>query len=125
MQSLGEHLRALVIEDDDQLRRVVERMVKMMVTEVVIAPNGAAGLAALAAHDFDLVITDLKMPGVSGIDVAKWIHANRPSVVVLVTSGFATAADHEEIERAGATLLRKPYTPQAIYEAVRAAMDAG
>ena len=114
----------MIIEDDDPVRRILARIIKLVHAEATTAEHGMAGLKALEQNAFDLVITDLKMPGVNGLDVVQWIRKHRSPLPVIVISGFATNEDSDKIAALGARLLRKPFTPDGVHDAMRLALRA-
>jgi CheY-like chemotaxis protein len=76
---------------------------------VVAAADGTDGAAYLGGLPFELVVTDLRMPGLGGLEVARRALDSQAPPTVVVASGFATAEDERVIEGMGAVLLRKPF----------------
>lgn len=111
-------IRVLLIEDDEPILCVLTRSVAMIGGHVTAVLSGDAGIEALNRERFDLVVTDLKMGRVSGLDVAAWISEHQTGLPVVVTSGYATVEDQCQIAELGAVLLRKPYSPQLLYAAM-------
>ncbi|WP_342363998.1 PAS domain S-box protein [Terrarubrum flagellatum] len=116
--------RILVVEDNPQVRELTIRRLEILGYETLVAENGPDAISLLEAAKVDLVFSDVVMPaGMSGFDVAGWVHKNRPEIRVLLTSGFAPeiASAGAETAFAGA-LLRKPYTQTDLARAVRKAL---
>ncbi|KPL25176.1 MAG: hypothetical protein AMJ75_01720 [Phycisphaerae bacterium SM1_79] len=91
---------------------------------VEVAEDGSNGLAMLQAESFDLVILDLKMPGLSGMDVLKKIKEDDPEAVVIVITGYATVESAVEAMRSGAyDFVPKPFTPDSLRAIVNRALD--
>lgn len=114
-------LRILVVDDDDMVRRVVARVAREFGAAVAEA-DGAAALRALQAGDFDLVISDIRMPPPDGLQLAAWVRGQRPGTRVLLISGFARPEDETLIAGLGATLLRKPFDAAALRQAIAGAL---
>jgi len=102
--------KVLVIEDDDTVRDVLRSFLSEKGFEATLAKNGEAGLDTLRAEKFDLVLTDLVMPGITGMDVLKEVIASKISMPVIVITGFGTVQTAVEAMRLGAfDYLTKPF----------------
>lgn len=82
--------RVLVIDDELSMRELLEIFFLKDQHEVILAANGRAGIAALKAQEFDLVITDLRMPGISGMEVVAYCRQQHPNTPIIVMTAFAT-----------------------------------
>jgi PAS domain S-box-containing protein len=114
--------RILVVEDDDQVRRLAERALGAAGYQVVSASAGEEALALVrsAAEPFQLLITDLVMPGWNGQEVAARFRALVPGAPVLMISGYTDdAATREGLLTAGQSFLPKPFTPAELAGRVR------
>lgn len=121
--------RVLVIEDDAQLRGLFCDWLRFLGYEPTGASDGAVGLALLDEGTYDLVLTDLVMPGMSGWDVIDLVRRRRPAQALVMITASATDLDPERLQRSGVKLLRKPISlkdfARAVAEAVgtRSATD--
>jgi hypothetical protein len=115
----------LVVEDEPAVRAVVERVLTAAGYRVLSAASGGEALALLSApgHKVDLVVTDVIMPEMGGSQLAARLRADWPSVRVLFTSGYAADEFGSQRVPPNALLLHKPFTPDALVRAVRAALD--
>jgi len=95
-------MRALIIDDEAYVRLVLEQTLREEGCEVVVAANGQAGLAALEHQPFDCVITDLRMPGLDGLGVLKWVADHQPGVDVVMLTGHGDVKDAVEAMKQGA-----------------------
>jgi two-component system response regulator AtoC len=95
-------MRALIIDDEAYVRLVLEQTLQEEGCEVVVAANGQAGLAALEHQPFDCVITDLRMPGLDGLGVLKWVADHQPGVDVVMLTGHGDVKDAVEAMKQGA-----------------------
>lgn len=113
--------RVLIVEDEEALRSVTARMLGEAGYEVVTAPNGLLAIEVLAAdpNRFDLVLTDVTMPKVSGPELAREIARRWPYTKVLFMTGYAEPLT--KIDES-AHLLSKPFTEQDLLDAVATAM---
>jgi CheY-like chemotaxis protein len=81
--------KVLLVDDDDQLRRVTERMLRVAGYHVVSAACGADALSAARRESFDILLTDMVMPGMSGRDLARDLLAEHPQMRVVYMSGYS------------------------------------
>ncbi|MBZ0117189.1 MAG: PAS domain S-box protein, partial [Sandaracinaceae bacterium] len=90
--------RILVVEDDDVVRRVAVRALSRLGYQVLEAHDAREALALAAApeHSFDLLMTDLSMPGLTGLELADRLRATRPDLRVLLASGYADDVSRPE-----------------------------
>jgi two-component system, NtrC family, response regulator PilR len=117
--------RLLVIDDEPDLRTLYELSLLREGYQVDTAENVQDALAALAADSFDLVITDMRLPDGSGMDVLQAIESQNRKERVMVITAFSSAESAVEALRAGAyDYLTKPVDLQQFRLAVRAALQA-
>jgi two-component system response regulator PilR (NtrC family) len=102
--------RILVVDDEQSMRDFLSIMLKKEGYDVVAAENGSGALKAIQAEIFDLVITDVKMSGVDGIEVLRTIKEVSPETVVIMITAFATAETAVEAMKLGAyDYITKPF----------------
>ena len=94
--------KILVVDDEQSMRDFLAIMLTKEGHEVVTAKNGADAIKAVQAEIFDLVITDVKMPGADGIDVLKSVKEISPETVVIMITAFATTETAVEAMKIGA-----------------------
>ncbi len=100
----------LVIDDDQSLRRVIEFSLAEQGHLVRTAATGEEGLALFGKERFDAVITDITMPGISGIEVLKKVQAAAPSLPVIVITAYGTVESAVEAMKLGAfDYITKPF----------------
>ena len=111
--------RVLLIEDDEDNRELMGEVLQDAGYEVVLVASGAEGLRTLAEQSIDVIVTDLGMPGMGGLEVAQAAKEIAPSVPVVVITGFT---DREDIKRARGreidAVLVKPVDPDALTSVV-------
>jgi signal transduction histidine kinase/ActR/RegA family two-component response regulator len=117
--------RVLVAEDDDAVRMVVIRILERAGYNVKGVDNGNAACMSAAAEEFDLVLMDVVMPGLSCRDAVQHIRNVAPHTRILLSSGYTAGASVARlVEHTGLDILRKPYDPDQLLRAVRTALDA-
>lgn len=119
-----DNIRILVIDDEKVIREGVERALSKRGFQIAKAEDGNRGLELLKEQDFDIVLTDLMMPGLDGFAVLDWIRQNQPHVQVIVITGFATVTKAVTAMKQGAfDFVGKPFTPDYIRVVVDRAVD--
>ena len=95
-------MRTLIIDDEEYVRLVLEQALREEGCEVTAVTHGAAGIEALQTTTFECVITDLRMPGLDGRAVLKWVREHQPDVDVLMLTGYGDVKDAVEAIKQGA-----------------------
>ena len=90
--------RALVVDDDETIRGIVSKMISLFGYEVLSADSGENGFDLFLKNRFDLVITDLDMPGMKGLDLAGIIKKESPYTLVILMTGQEKALIQAKIE---------------------------
>jgi CheY-like chemotaxis protein len=107
--------KVLVVDDDPVVGRSFERVLSGKGYAVITARDGEEALRKLSAEAYDVVFTDIKMPGMSGLEVAERVKASQPWLPVVIVTGYGTEENEARAEAAGvAEFLRKPLSPEAI-----------
>ena len=105
-----EQFRILVVDDDSEVREVLKDMLSIDGHEVVDCPDGYKALEMLENKTFDIVITDLGMPGISGLELAEEVHAKYPHIPIAMITGWGAQLDqHEAIMKGIKKVLAKPF----------------
>ncbi len=116
--------RILVIEDEPLIRETLADMLAMAGHQVTLASDGEGGLAQFKQGRFDIIFTDLGMPGTSGWEVARAIKQQQPSVPVVMVTGWGVGIDREELERNKVDqVLPKPFDIDQVLNLVRDLVD--
>ena len=116
--------RILVVDDDESLRRVTQVQLEQAGYAVTTAGDVAQALAILEKAPQDLVITDLKMPGRSGVDLLRKIRTEYPEIVVILVTAFGTVESAVEAIKLGAyDYITKPVNADALRLTVGRALD--
>ena len=108
-------LQVLVIDDDAVVGRSFDRVLSEKGYEVSTALSGEEALETINETNFDVVFTDIKMPGMDGLEVTKRIKARCPWTPVVVITGYGTEENEAKASVLGASgFVRKPLTPEMI-----------
>lgn len=107
---MPESIRVLVLEDDDSLRTMLVNLLGEEGYEVCSASNGLEALQHSRARPFDVIVADVRMEGMSGLDVLETVHQEAPETRSLVITGYASEEDSLRAIRAGVgDYLKKPF----------------
>jgi DNA-binding response OmpR family regulator len=122
--------RVLVAEDDDALRAMMASRLRGEGCEVIEACNGDQAFEMIAEIEdgaaqfdaLDLVIVDVRMPGLSGLEVLDLLRAGRDATPVLVVTAYPEPELRAEVRRLGAHLLAKPFGLSRLTQAANAVL---
>ncbi|MFI7435880.1 response regulator [Micromonospora haikouensis] len=115
--------RVLVVDDDPTVSDVVRRYLEQDGCEVRLAADGAAGLAAIATHRPDLVVLDLMMPGIDGLEVCRRIRRQLPGLPVIMLTALGEEADRVLGLEVGADdYVTKPFSPRELVLRIRSVL---
>ena len=112
----GADARILLVEDRPELSSAVQQILESVGFHVVSAADGAEALERAAGDSFELIVTDVVMPRMSGPELVRALRKRDPDLPVLYMSGYADR-DKNPVER-GDEQLAKPFTPDDLLEAV-------
>ena len=119
-----EKSRILVVDDEAVVREGVRRILEGDRYSVESCASGRAALDAMQEKDFDMVITDLKMPGMGGLEVLKTIKILQPEIPVIIITGYSTVDTAVDAMKNGAIdYIAKPFTPEQLIEKVCKAFE--
>jgi len=122
--SAPESGRVLVIDDEEEVRTLLDRQLRRLGYEVLQATDGPAGLATALDARPQVILTDLRMPGMDGHTLLRRLSAANLEVPVIVLSGQGNMEDVIDVLRAGALdYLRKPWSPAELATAVARGME--
>jgi CheY-like chemotaxis protein len=116
--------RILVIDDDDEIRSMLERMLRSAGHEVVVAANGREGLEKYRANPADLVLTDIYMPVKEGLETIIELHRNFPDLPIIAMSGKPAGGTMLAMaSRLGTVaILQKPFSLEELLRTVEKAL---
>lgn len=120
----------LVVDDDPAVRTTIKLVLERNGHRVSVAADGRAGLAALAAGGFDLLVVDLFMPGMDGLETLREARQRRADLPVIVMSGTSLGGPGQEapdflamgVKLGAVRSIQKPFKPRDIIDAVQASL---
>ena len=114
----------MVVDDEEIICQQLQRLYTYSGYTVEVAHSGEAALERLEKRDIDLVVTDVRLPGISGVDLTAEIKKNYPDVPVIVITGHAAIDCAVEVLKRGASdFIVKPFAAEAIQESTKAALE--
>jgi len=114
----------VVIDDDYAMRLSCRKILAKMGLRAEVFEDGARGLEGVAALKPGLVVVDLKMPGISGMEVVSRVHEIDPQIIIVVITGYATIDTAIEAMKSGAyDFLPKPFSPDELRLIVNRGLD--
>ncbi len=116
--------RLLVVDDEPSMREFLEIMLSQEGYQVSTAATGEEGFKIYRTQEFDLILTDVKMPGMSGLDLIREIHSVDPSIPIIAVTAYASADDAIRAVREGAyDYLSKPFQVEDLRIIIRNALE--
>jgi CheY-like chemotaxis protein len=117
--------KVLVVDDDPVVRKSFDRVLSGKGYAVITAENGEEALQKLNSEQYDVVYTDIRMPGMSGLEVAEKVKARQPWTPVVIITGYGNDAAEARAKAAGvANFLHKPLSPELIEGSAQDALTA-
>ncbi len=116
-------IRILLVDDDASLRRILQFKLNKRGFDATPAANGEEALSLVRTNRYDLIVTDMKMPKVSGIELLAQVKKVQPDVQVIMMTAFATVAQAVEAVKLGAfDYLTKPFEDEQLFTAIAKAL---
>ena len=116
--------KVLVVDDDPVVGKSFDRVLSGKGYAVITASNAQEALNKLDAEDYDVVFTDIKMPGMSGLEMAERVKERRPWLPVVIVTGYGSPDNEARAEAAGVSgFLRKPLSPEMIEGSAQKALS--
>lgn len=118
--------RILVIDDDQAIRTTIKLLLEREGCDVLLAEDGRKGIQQFQTGQFDLLIVDIFMPGMDGLETVRTIHQLRPETPIIVISGYAFRTTLESVpdflemavKFGAASSLQKPFRPSQLLSIV-------
>ena len=119
---MNAHKRVMFVDDEEGVRVSWNRYLSQHGFDVTTAEDGANAISKLQVEPVDVVVSDLKMPGVDGVQLLQWIHAERPDTQFILLTGFGNEEVERKVRELGAfDYLNKPISPDTLAAVVTAA----
>jgi DNA-binding response OmpR family regulator len=116
--------RVLIVDDEKNIRFTLPLALEPLEVETDTASDGEEALTKLREKEFDLILLDLKMPGIDGIEVLRRVRKIRPDIPVIMITAYGTIENSVEAMKIGALdFISKPFTPERIRDLVSRVLD--
>ena len=115
--------RILLVDDDEEVRNIAAATIEELGYEVVSVASGQAALQILGEERFDLLMTDIAMPGMTGVDLARRVRQIDPDLPILFSSGYADVQTFGE-NLSDEVVLKKPFRISDVATRIDAVLDA-
>ena len=114
----------LIVDDEKNIRLTLSQALETLELDTDTAVNGEEALAKLEAKHFGLILLDLKMPGMDGMEVLRKVREARPDIKVIIITAHGTIESATEAMKLGAVdFIQKPFAPKEIRELVTKVLD--
>ena len=116
--------RVLIVDDEKNIRLTLSQALEVLEVETDTAANGEEALAKLKEKEFGLILLDLKMPGMDGMEVLRRVSEIRPDIRMIIITAYGTVESAVEAMKLGAAdFIQKPFAPEEIRGLVSRVMD--
>jgi CheY-like chemotaxis protein len=118
--------KVLIVDDEPAIRNILARILSNKGHQAQTVSNGKAALAMLHEKGYDLLVADLKMSGVSGMDLYETLKKKRPDMAdrtVFITGDTMTEETNDFLASSGRPYLAKPFTPMEFLEIIEKALE--
>jgi DNA-binding response OmpR family regulator len=113
----------LVVEDDPEMRDLLRKVLEKEGYTVSVAPGTREAIASLSEARFDLVVTDLVMPGNGGLEILRVIREGNPGLPVIIITAFGDWGSYSQaLEMGAAAFISKPLRMAELIAAIHAAL---
>jgi DNA-binding NtrC family response regulator len=116
--------RILIVDDEKNIRLTMTQTLQTLGYEISAAVDGQDALKILTEQEFDLLLLDLRMPGLDGVEVLRRVVRLRPDIRVIIVSAHGTVENAVEVIKLGAVdFIQKPFSPQELRQIVAEVLD--
>jgi len=114
----------LIVDDEKNIRLTLSQTLETLGAEIDTAANGEEALTKLKGREFGLILLDIRMPGMDGMEVLRRVREMRPDIRIIMITAYGTVESAVEAMKLGAVdFLQKPFDPEEIRELVSRVMD--
>jgi CheY-like chemotaxis protein len=115
-------VRVLIVEDDETFCSFLAEILQGQGNEVVCSTDGVDGYQKASSFPYDLIILDVRMPGLLGTEIAEALKQKNPAAKVILISAFADASLRKAASKLRTPLLSKPFPPAVLFQAINKTM---
>lgn len=123
---MAKHWNILVADDEEDLRWSLSKSLQRRGSpyHVTCVSDGNSALAELQERNYDLVVSDLRMPGVSGLELIREIRSRKPQVPIIVMTAYGSEEVQREAQRHNALYIEKPFDIGHLRELIRLTLQS-
>ena len=122
-QSTLAPLKILVVDNDKKLLRTLQEYLELCGQEVKTAATGLDALQLLRSEDFEVLLTDIVMPDISGLGLIEICRKEFPALPIIAMTGYAKQVKDLTIEKAPDSYLEKPFNLSELPKAIQSVLD--
>jgi len=123
---MNEGKSILIVDDEKNIRLTLSRSLEVLGVETDSAEDGKEALLKLREKEFGLILLDIRMPGVDGMEVLRQVRESRPDICIIILTAYGTIELAVEAMKLGAVdFIQKPFVPEQIRERVARVMSMG
>ena len=125
MKKKKDKIKVLLVDDEEEFVKTLSERLQMRDVDSETVFDGEQAIEFVSEQQPDVLVLDLKMPGIHGIDVLRWIKSHHPSIQVIILTGHGTESDEEKARELGAfDYLKKPVETDSLVKKIRTAYKA-
>lgn len=114
----------LIVDDEHNIRLTLSRALEALKVDIDTASNGEEALAKLKEKEFTLILLDLRMPGMTGMEILRKLRETRPDIRVIIMTAYGTIESAVEAMKLGAVdFIQKPFVPEEVRELASRVMN--
>jgi DNA-binding response OmpR family regulator len=122
MKKKMDKIKVLLVDDEEEFVKTLSERLQMRDVDSTSVFDGEQAMETMSDEEPDVLVLDLKMPGIHGLDVLQWVKKFHPSVQVIILTGHGTEQDEEKARQMGAfDYLKKPVETDSLLSKIRAA----
>lgn len=125
MRKKKDKIKVLLVDDEEEFVKTLSERLQMRDVDSETAFDGEQAIARVSEEQPDVLVLDLKMPGLHGLEVLRWIKNSHPDIQVIILTGHGTERDEEKARELGAfDYLKKPVETDSLVSKIRVAYKA-
>lgn len=125
MKKKQDKIKVLLVDDEEEFVKTLSERLQMRDVDSDTAFDGEQAIESVSEAEPDVLVLDLKMPGIHGLEVLRWVKRFHPSIQVIILTGHGTERDEEKARELGAfDYLKKPVETENLMKKIRVAYKA-
>lgn len=125
MRKKKEKIKVLLVDDEEEFVKTLSERLQLRDVDSDTAFDGEQAIESVSEDEPDVLVLDLKMPGLHGLDVLRWMKQFHPAIQVIILTGHGTERDEEKARELGAfDYLKKPVETERLVQKIKTAYKA-